>query len=795
MSRAGFSHEPVLQGGLLFLTLRFAVFLLIALSVSLPFFAERPLVQWGVLSYFAFSEILLLLRSNRWTRRKIAIGIYFLDVYAVTSLILTQGLSVVWYLTIPVFMLGVNLLYKGRRSWLLISLIPAVLILLQLFRQGGLTTGVIWEYGGVVFLFFVFEGTVHALVGRLEYLNALCRGQQKVVRCIIDDDSSVSLKEGMQKILEKEVPFGVDLQVFLFRDPAGDLRGLERRREGEVSEVWIHHAGLPYWLEKVPVRGRYLEKLQRDDPGDDFRSARDVQSLLILPMQVEAREGFLLFGRRSPSAFSTLERENLLLYGEMIRRRLVRSDVQNIPSCMDGEGREPRFSAASPPGEKDEREEELRERLARLKQENARLQSVIDNELHSETLELKKAALAVLSRESEQDRKVLEKLASAELSQAVSHLFDMHLVLDLILEVICKKLKVENASIMLLREESRDLIISAHRGLKDEVVRETRLMVGEAIAGYVAQKGEPLLIEDVRKDPRFVPFSRERYRSGTLLSVPILGKEKVLGVINLSDPAQDGPFREQDLEILQAMSRQAAIVIENDRMYQEFKNGRWIREIYEEELSQRVSKKVFQEGQVLEKVAGEYPVTILSVHLHEAGSSAAVDSLERIRLIEQCFQDCRRILVRRRGDVAGETGAGMIGLFGLPFPDAKDAWQSVLAAVDLLKYFAGKSSKTGTVREEGFGVSIGISTGRVLLREKQGTVPYAVFGETWERAVTLMHAASPGQILVDEPTHDRIEDAVNALRLVLPYGINKQLTAFGIKGLKKVVVAAESVEM
>jgi len=793
MKRTYIPHEPVLHGAFLFLSLRFAVFLLIAFSLFVPLTVERAWMQWAALGYFAFSEILLLVRSVRWVRRKIAIGIYFLDVYAVTSLILTQGLSVVWYLTIPVFMLGVNLLYKQKRSWLLISLIPSVLILFQLFRQSGLSVGPVWEYSGVVFLFFVFEGTVHVLVARLERLQALCRGQQKVVQGVPGELPPASLEEGVRKVLEKEVPFGVDLIALLFRDSTGNLRGMERRREGEVREVRISRTRLPQCLDIVPSRGCYLEKLQRDGPGGDFFKARPVQSLLIQPLQVGTREGVLLLGRQAPSAFSVLEVESLFLYGEMICRWLVYSDLQEASYAKGREGEEEPSSGESRATGRDGREEEWRERIVCLEKENARLQKVIDDELHSETLELKKAALAVLSRESEQDRKVLEKLASAELSQAVSHLFDMHLVLDLILEVICKKLKVENASIMLLREESHDLIISAHRGLKDEVVRKTRLMVGEAIAGYVAQKAEPLLIEDIRKDPRFVPFRRERYRSGTLLSVPILGKEKVLGVINLSDPAQDGPFQERDLEVLQAMSRQAAIVIENDRMYQEFKNGRWIREIYEEELSQKISEKIFREEKVLEEVAGEYPVTILSIHLHEPSAPPPGQSRERIERIEHCFRQFREILVSRQGDVAGETGAGMIGVFGLPFPDDEDPFRAVLASVDLLKSFARQGPEPGQRGSGDFGISMGVATGPVLLREKQGAVPYAIFGETWERAVTLMHAASPGQILVDEATEERIGGYVNALRLVLPYGINKSLTAFGIKGLKKTDVVAEPV--
>lgn len=793
MKRTLVPHEPALHGPLLFLMLRFAVFLLIALSLSIPLTVERPWMQWAALGYFAFSEILLLVRSVRWVQQKIAIGIYFLDVYAVSTLILTQGLSVVWYLTIPVFMLGVNLLYKRERSWLLISLIPSVLIFFQLFRQGGFSSTPIWEYSGVVFLFFVFEGTVHAMVARLQRLDALCRGQQKVVQGFPVEEPPATLEEGMRKILEKEVPFGVDLNALLFRDGEGNLRGMEKRREGEIREVRINRARLPQCLDNVPVRGRYLEKLQTDETGEDFFKARLAKSLLIQPLQVGEREGVLLLGRQNPSAFSDLEAESLFLYGEMIRRWLARSDRQEISSAKEENRGERQLPEEIRSAGTDRREEETQERLARLEKENARLQTVIDDELNSETLELKKAALAVLAGESEQDQKVLEKLASAELSQAVSHLFDMHLVLDLILDVICKKLKVTNASIMLLREDSHDLVISAHRGLKDEVVRKTRLMVGEAIAGYVAQKAEPLLIEDIRKDPRFVPFRRERYSSGTLLSVPILGKEKVLGVINLSDPAQDGPFQDRDLEVLQAMSRQAAIVIENDRMYQEFKNGRWIREIYEEELSQKISEKIFRESQVLEEVAGEYPVTVLSIHLHEQSVPHPGRIRERIERIERCFREFREVLVSRRGDVAGETGAGMIGVFGLPFPDAEDPFRAVLASVDLLKSFARKTPESGSLG--GVGISLGVATGSVLLREKRGTVPYAIFGETWERAVTLMHAASPGQILVDEVTHDRIGGYVNALRLVLPYGINKQLTAFGIKGLKKTQAAVESVEI
>jgi adenylate cyclase len=353
------------------------------------------------------------------------------------------------------------------------------------------------------------------------------------------------------------------------------------------------------------------------------------------------------------------------------------------------------------------------------------------------------------------------------------------------LERICAKLSVRTASIMLVREDKGDLVIHAYRGMDDALARKVRLMIGEAIAGYVAEKGEPLLIEDIDKDPRFVPFHRERYRSGTLLSVPILHEKSVFGVINLSDPVREGPFEDRDLEVLQALSRQAALAIVNHRLYQEFENGQWIKEYYEEGLAQKLSEKVFKESQVLDEIEGKYRASILSVRLHENDISRTDgDVKERIRRIEETLQSVREIVVRYQGSVAGDTGSGLVGIFGLPFPDEKAPWRAVLAAVNLLKTFV-RLAQDSSSNKSGFGISVGVASGELLFREKKGGAPFAVFGEAWERAVTLMQAGSPGQILVDEETFDRISSGVNGLRLTLPYGIHKQLTVYGIKGLKR----------
>ncbi len=786
MKRKKMTDDPI-HRSLVFLVLRFVVFLLIALTISAPFETDRPVILWAAFGYFALSEILLLVRSSSKIKQGIAVGIYFLDVYAVSYMILIQGISVLWYLSIPALMLGVGLCYNRRGAWFPIALIPSVLILYQDFYATDLSAEWGWQILGVIFLFFVFAGIVYSVATRIDRVLSLYLGQRKMVSGISDVTPSHSLKECVREILEKEPPIALDFYSVLLSDPEGNLRGLERAGTGEIGKVLLANQRIPSVFKSIEKAESYFPDIGKERTENPFLKTRKVGGLLGHPIRIGEMKGLVLFGRKGKNVFSDGEREILAIYAEMVSGWMHQSyayeeqeaDAQRVVHEPAGKG-EPLKEEV-----KEEEASRMAERLRILEEENRQLKQTLDEQVHSATLELKNAVLSMMTRESESDQQVFEKLASVELSQAVSMLFDLDLILDLILERVCAKLSVRTASIMLVREDKGDLVIRAHRGMEDELARKVRLMIGEAIAGYVAEKGEPLLIEDIEKDPRFVPFRRDRYRSGTLLSVPIIHEKSVFGVINLSDPVREGPFEDRDLEVLQALSRQAALAIVNHRLYQEFENGQWIKEFYEEGLAQKLSEKVFQDAKVLDKIEGKYRVSILSVRLHEDDVSRKDGDIEeRIRRIEGTLQSVREIVVRSQGSIAGDTGSGLVGIFGLPFPDEKAPWRAVLTAVNLLKTFA-RLAQDPSSNGSRFGISVGVASGELLFREKKGAAPFAVFGEPWERAVTLMQAGSPGQVLVDEETFERIRSGVNGLRLTLPYGINKQLTVYGIKGLRR----------
>jgi len=145
-------------------------------------------------------------------------------------------------------------------------------------------------------------------------------------------------------------------------------------------------------------------------------------------------------------------------------------------------------------------------------------------------------------------------------------------LLEKIVLSIAAVMGVEIVSIMLVEKETGELAIRASTGLPEEIVKTTHQRVGSGIAGWVAEKGEPLLIDDIEKDPRFHKLESDaKYKTKSLLSVPLVSRGGVLGVINVSRKTSGGTFTPHDLQLLTIFASQAAAGLENAELYDRLK--------------------------------------------------------------------------------------------------------------------------------------------------------------------------------------------------------------------------------
>ena len=153
-----------------------------------------------------------------------------------------------------------------------------------------------------------------------------------------------------------------------------------------------------------------------------------------------------------------------------------------------------------------------------------------------------------------------------DVGRAISSTLDFNKLLEMILDLVIKTLKAERGSIMLLDDRTNELRIKAARGLPPEVIKNTRVKLGERVSGYVLETGRPLLIIDTERSQSLEKLKDGKIASGTMLSVPLIAKEKRLGVLNVSKSVAYS-FDDKDLELFTALANQAAIAIDNARLY------------------------------------------------------------------------------------------------------------------------------------------------------------------------------------------------------------------------------------
>jgi len=163
-------------------------------------------------------------------------------------------------------------------------------------------------------------------------------------------------------------------------------------------------------------------------------------------------------------------------------------------------------------------------------------------------------------------REIRVSKALREVGTALGTTLDLDQLLELILDKITEALEADRATLYLLDESNDELVSRIALG---QDVRSIRLKIGHGIAGHVARTGKPLHVRDAYKDPRFSPEwdMLSGYRTRSILAAPMknhLGK--TIGVVQVLNKT-DGEFSDDDAEILAALATQAAVSIDNSRLF------------------------------------------------------------------------------------------------------------------------------------------------------------------------------------------------------------------------------------
>ncbi|MDI6762512.1 MAG: GAF domain-containing protein [Thermodesulfobacteriota bacterium] len=159
----------------------------------------------------------------------------------------------------------------------------------------------------------------------------------------------------------------------------------------------------------------------------------------------------------------------------------------------------------------------------------------------------------------------------SQLGQILNSTLDHKEVRRRAMEAATQLMKAEVGSLLLIDEEKGQLYFEVALGDQEETIKKITLNIGEGIAGWVAQKGDPLIVNAPEKDSRFFKGVDERteFKTRNIICVPVKVKERTIGVLEAINKKEGEDFDEEDLSLFISLADQVAIALDNARLYQE----------------------------------------------------------------------------------------------------------------------------------------------------------------------------------------------------------------------------------
>jgi len=187
-------------------------------------------------------------------------------------------------------------------------------------------------------------------------------------------------------------------------------------------------------------------------------------------------------------------------------------------------------------------------------------------------LEERNREVAALRTQLDQETGRLNRLV--ELTGHLNSTLNVDDLLELIMSAATEVLNAETSSLFLLDEEAGELTVAVATGESGQAMKQQRVPIGTGIAGWVVENGEPLVVDAPREDSRFYQEidTQTGFETRDILAVPMRTKERTIGAIEVIN-RREGGSDEKDLGIATALANQAAVAIENARLYARLADG------------------------------------------------------------------------------------------------------------------------------------------------------------------------------------------------------------------------------
>jgi class 3 adenylate cyclase/GAF domain-containing protein len=397
------------------------------------------------------------------------------------------------------------------------------------------------------------------------------------------------------------------------------------------------------------------------------------------------------------------------------------------------------------------------------------------------SLAIERNSLSAVVVKRNQELDTIRQIGSA----LASSTFDINKVLKYTMDVIRELMNVEAGSLLLLQNGELEFAVAFN--IKIKSMKKVRLKMGQGIAGYVAARGETIIVNDTEKSPHFFPVVDEvsGFNTRSALCVPMISQGQVTGVIEVLNKV-GGDFDENDKDLLQSIASSVSIALENARLYKETlmmaEHERDLRRMFQKFVPKEVLDKIINDSETGRPIVEELKtLTILNIDIRKFSALARrIGSQKTVALLNRFFAGMGSIVFKHHGIVDKYLGDGFLAVFGAPVSSTSDADNAVSAALDMQASLSALNAGLQKTFGASLEVGIAVHTGEVVVGnigfEKK--MDYTVIGDAVNTVFRLQVLTKPfpNGILLSEKTLRATRARLDVEELEIPVELTQSLS-------------------
>lgn len=335
-----------------------------------------------------------------------------------------------------------------------------------------------------------------------------------------------------------------------------------------------------------------------------------------------------------------------------------------------------------------------------------------------------------------------------------------------ILDLVFSILDVDRVAILMLDELTGEFGAPVVEFRRTEHVAGAEQSYSKHILNYVRERSVAALFSDAAADPRLEDAQSVHLSSvRSSMCAPLRPHDQVIGVLYVDNLSSPSVFHGDDLELLSAFAAQAAIAIENSRLYQRLEREAVARSnLLRFFPPTTIAQLIASPGLTDEPIETEITALFCDISGFSA-MSATMPPRAVLELLNHYFPVVTEIVFQHEGTLEKYIGDALLAVWGAPFRRPDDPRRALQAAVEMQLAIERLSRELSRdlLNFPPLGIHIGLNTGTVAAGNigSKHYLQYATIGDATNLASRICNVAKVGEIALGLPTLERLGGAVD----------------------------------